>query len=89
VPAWLLKTLAALLTAASAAGSAVFVSAHLKNPSAPLHPAVLPGGGPLSRLSLSLAGAAAGSAAAGEEIQIQPSVQAMADQAPLTSTYVS
>lgn len=85
MPAWSLKLLATLLTVASAAASAVFVSGHVKNAAAPLHPALLPGGGPLTQLSLSLSSASPSS----EEIQIQPSVQAMGQQAPVTSTYVS
>lgn len=38
---FLLKAVATALTIAATAASAVFVTAHLKNPSAPLQPTVL------------------------------------------------
>lgn len=82
MPAWALKLVATLLTVASAAGSAVFVSGHVKNAAAPLHPAVLPGGGPLAQLPLN-------GSHGSEQVEIQPSVQPMGDQQPLTGTYVS
>jgi hypothetical protein len=41
MPAFLLKAAAAALTLLSAAGSALYVSGHIKNPNAPLHPQVL------------------------------------------------
>jgi hypothetical protein len=37
----MLKVLATLLTVAATAASAVFVTSHVKNPAAPLRPAVL------------------------------------------------
>lgn len=87
MPGWALKLLAALLTVASTAGSAVFVGGHVKNAAAPLHPAVMPGGGPLSRLSPQFGETSP--AAGSEQSQVQPSVQAAGDQQPLTGTYVS
>jgi hypothetical protein len=39
--AWVLKGGATLLTLATTAASALYVTSHLKNPSAPLQPAVL------------------------------------------------
>jgi hypothetical protein len=39
--AWFLKGGATLLTLATTAASALYVTAHLKNPSAPLQPTVL------------------------------------------------
>ena len=41
LPTWVLKTLATLLTGASAFAASAFVSTHVKNPSAPLQPAVI------------------------------------------------
>ena len=40
MPAWTLKLTAFLLTGLATVGSAVYVGAHLKSPSAPLHPPV-------------------------------------------------
>jgi hypothetical protein len=41
LPAWALKTLATLLTGASAVAASAFVATHVKNPTAPLQPAVI------------------------------------------------
>jgi hypothetical protein len=40
MPAWTLKLTACLLTGLATVGSAVYVTGHLKSPSAPLHPPV-------------------------------------------------
>ena len=46
MPAWTLKLTACLLTGLATIGSAVYVTGHLKSPSAPLRPpvAATPGG---------------------------------------------
>jgi hypothetical protein len=41
MPAWILKAGATLLTMLAALGSATYISGHVKNGSAPLHPSVL------------------------------------------------
>jgi len=41
MPAWMLKLTACLLTGLATVGSAVYVTGHLKSPSAPLHPPVV------------------------------------------------
>jgi hypothetical protein len=41
MPAWTLKLTACLLTGLATVGSAVYVTGHLKPPSAPLHPPVV------------------------------------------------
>ena len=73
-----LKLGATALTVAGIFGSAGFVARHVKNPSAPLHPAVVrsaestrPAPTPRGRLDL------------------QPNVRTTESQAPLTFTYVS
>jgi hypothetical protein len=40
MPAWTLKLTACVLTGLATVGSAVYVTGHLKSPSAPLHPPV-------------------------------------------------
>jgi hypothetical protein len=40
MPAWTLKLTACLLTGLATVGSTVYVTGHLKSPSAPLHPPV-------------------------------------------------
>jgi hypothetical protein len=40
MPAWTLKLTASLLTGLATVGAAVYVTGHLKSPSAPLHPSV-------------------------------------------------
>jgi hypothetical protein len=72
----ILKAGATLLTVAATALSAVYVTAHLKNPAAPLQPAVLStsGGSSLS--------------APGGTLTLGPSVQPSTTQ-PVTSTYAS
>jgi hypothetical protein len=75
--ALVLKAAATLLTMAATVASALFVTAHLKNPSAPLQPPVVN------------AGAAGTSASAlGGTLSVGPSVQA-SNQEPMTSTYAS
>jgi hypothetical protein len=71
-----LKAAATLLTLGTTVASAVFVSAHLKNPSAPLQPSVLS------------AGTSASVNTAGGTLTVGPSVQP-SDQQPVTSTYAS
>lgn len=72
----LLKSGATLLTVAATVLSALYVTSHLKNPSAPLRPAVL-SAGRTSTLS-----------APGGAVTLGPSVQP-ADVQPVTSTYAS
>ncbi|TMC34904.1 MAG: hypothetical protein E6J28_12910 [Chloroflexi bacterium] len=72
----LLKVVATALTLGTTVASAVYVNAHLKNPAAPLQPAVL------------TARDASGSSMLGGAIVVGPSVQPT-DSPPLTSTYAS
>lgn len=51
MPGWVLKLAACLLTGVATAGSAAYVTSHLKSPSAPLHPRVV-ASGPSGRLTL-------------------------------------
>ena len=44
MPGWVLKLAACLLTGAATAGSAAYVTSHLRSPSAPLHPRVVASG---------------------------------------------
>lgn len=71
-----LKAGATLLTIASVAASALEVTAHLKNPSAPLQPQVLNAGGPSTATTL------------GGRLTIGPSVRAT-DVHPVASTHAS
>jgi hypothetical protein len=71
-----LKAAATLLTLGTTVASALFVTAHLKNPSAPLQPPVL------------RAGTSASVNTAGGTLTVGPSVQP-GDQPPMTSTYAS
>ncbi|HUZ86274.1 MAG TPA: hypothetical protein VNF26_04935 [Candidatus Baltobacterales bacterium] len=72
----LLKAGATLLTFATTAMAAVYVTSHLKNPVAPLRPTVLsaPSGATFS--------------APGGQLTVGPSVQP-SDLKPVTSTYAS
>ena len=70
-----LKAAATLLTLGTTVASALFVTAHLKNPSAPLQPPVL-------------SGTSASVNTAGGTLTVGPSVQP-SDQQPMTSTYAS
>jgi hypothetical protein len=45
MPAWSLKLIACLATGLATVGSAFYVSGHLKNPAAPLHPPVVAASG--------------------------------------------
>ena len=45
MPGWLLKLVSVVVTGLATVASAGYVAAHLKNPSAPLHPTVLSTGG--------------------------------------------
>jgi hypothetical protein len=69
-----LKAGATCLTVAATALSAVYVTSHLKNPAAPLRPAVLT--------------SSQGTTALGGSLTIGPSVQPSSAQ-PVTSTYAS
>jgi hypothetical protein len=71
-----LKTGATLLTLCTTVLSALYVTSHLKNPSAPLRPPVL-SAGQTSTLS-----------APGGTVTLGPSVQP-GDVTPVTSTYAS
>jgi hypothetical protein len=71
-----LKAAATALTLGATVASALFVTAHLKNVSAPLQPPVVN------------AGSAASVDTAGGKLTVGPSVQA-SDQQPVTSTYAS
>ena len=70
----LLKAAATLLTLVAAAAAAIHVSAHVKNPSAPLHPGVV--------------GASAAGVSSGGHLSLTPSVRS-SSAGPVTSTYVS
>jgi len=75
VPAWLLKLAAVLVTGLAAAGSAGYVSSHVKSDSAPLHPPVV--------------GSSTVAGRSGGHLNLKPSVQSAADQQPITFTSVS
>lgn len=72
--ALVLKAAATLITLGTAAASAIYVSGHVKNVSAPLHPSVI--------------GASSESAAASGRLHLTPSVNAREVQA-VTSTHAS
>ena len=72
----LIKAVATALTVAATVASALFVTAHLKNPTAPLQPAALN------------AGSGASSTAVGGTLTVGPSVQP-SNTEPMTSTYAS
>lgn len=71
-----LKMAAAALTLGATVASAFYVTAHLKNPAAPLQPAVLSGG------------AGSTSSVLGGAVIVGSSVQPT-DSPPMTSTYAS
>jgi len=71
-----LKAGATVLTVASVAVSALEVTAHLKNPSAPLQPQVLNAGAPSTATTL------------GGRLTLGPSVRA-SDVQPVASTHAS
>jgi hypothetical protein len=73
---FLIKAVATALTVGATAASAVFVTTHLKNPSAPLQPAVLH------------AGSGSTTTSPDGTLTVGPSVQA-SDAQPITSTYAS
>ncbi len=73
---FLLKTVATALTVGATVASAVFVTAHLKNPAAPLQPAVVN------------AGIGSSTTALGGTLTVGPSVQP-SNAEPMTSTYAS
>ncbi len=73
---FLVKAAATVLTIGATAVSALFVTSHLKNPTAPLQPTVLN------------AGAGTSATAPGGAVTMGPSVQA-SNQEPMTSTYAS
>ena len=75
MPALLLKALASALTLVTAALSALYVTMHVKNPTAPLHPWVV-------------GGRSVAVATGGGRLHLTPSVQG-AGVAPVTSTYAS
>jgi hypothetical protein len=74
VRSFLLKTGATLLAVAATVLSSVYVTAHMKNPAAPLQPPVLD--------------ASKGATALGGTVTVSPSVQSGSAQ-PVTSTYAS
>ena len=74
--ALLLKAAATVLTLGATFGSALYVTAHLKNPSAPLQPAVL------------TAANGTGAAAATGPLIVGPAVRPT-DAPPVASTYAS
>jgi len=76
MPAWLLKLAAVLVTGLAAAGSAGYVSRHVKSDSAPLRPPVV-------------ASATTATGARGGHLNLKPSGQSSSDQQPLTFTSVS
>ncbi len=73
----ILKAGTTVLAIAATAASALYVTAHLKNPAAPLQPPVLNANGNASTVS-----------ALGGTVSVGPSVQASNAQ-PVTSTYAS
>lgn len=73
---FVVKTAATVLTLGATAVSALFVTSHLKNPTAPLQPTVLNAGAGVTATSL------------GGTVTVGPSVQA-SNQEPMTSTYAS
>jgi len=73
---FLLKAAATMLTMCTTVASALFVTSHLKNPTAPLQPPVL------------TAGKASTGTALGGTLTVGPSVQP-SDAEPMTSTYAS
>ncbi len=75
MPSLALKAMATLLTLGTAALSAAYVSAHVKNGTAPLHPAVL--GTPATTLT-----------GARGHLHLTPQVQ-VGDARPVSSTYAS
>ncbi|MDQ6691428.1 MAG: hypothetical protein M3Z13_01550 [Candidatus Dormibacteraeota bacterium] len=92
MPSWLLKTIACSITALAAAGSSAYVSGHVKEGRAPLHPPVA-GGAPIGAVAVigKLGPAAPGPAGAvtGGHLNLHPSVQSSDGQTPLTFTSVS
>ena len=75
MPAWSLKLAAVLVTGLAAAGSAGYVSRHVKSDGAPLHPPVI---------------SSAATVAGGDgHLNLKPSVQSSDDQQPITFTSVS
>ena len=72
----LIKAVATALTIGATTASAVFVTAHLKNPAAPLQPAVLNTGNGTSTTSMD------------GTLTVGPSVQP-SNASPITSTYAS
>ena len=90
MPAWALKMSATLLTLLAAVGSAAYVGAHLKSPSAPLHPTVVAGGGghQLAFFSIGDPSPRPAQAATGN-LHISASVQVAGPEAALTYTSVS
>lgn len=77
MPALALKAAATLLTLGTAAVSALYVTAHIKNAAAPLHPTVIG----TSATTASLTGARG-------RLHLTPQVQG-SDVQPVTSTYAS
>jgi hypothetical protein len=75
LPAWLLKLAAVLVTGLAAAGSAGYVSRHVKSDGAPLHPPVV--------------SSATEAGTSGGHLNLKPSVQSAGDQQPITFTSVS
>jgi hypothetical protein len=73
---FLLKAVASALTIGATVASAVFVTSHLKNPAAPLQPAVLNAHDGSSATAL------------GGTLTVGPSVQP-SSAPPMTSTYAS
>lgn len=71
----LLKAAVTVLTLAATVASALYVTAHLKNPAAPLQPPVLAGNGSTA-------------SALGGQFTVGPSVHE-SDVEPMTSTYAS
>jgi hypothetical protein len=71
--AFLLKAVVTGVTVLATVASALYVSAHVKNPNAPLHPSVI--GRPASQ-------------AAGGKLSLTPSVRS-SDVQSVTSTYAS
>ena len=73
--AFVLKGVATAITMVATVVSAVYVSAHVKNPAAPLRPSVIRAAGAQSQAS-------------GGKLSLTPSVRSSSVQ-PVTSTYAS
>lgn len=90
MPAWLLKLIATCATGLAALGSAAYVSSHVKDAQAPLHPPVAESlRGPVAMLGPGAAADPGRRAPTDGHLNLRPSVQTADSQPPLTFTSVS